>query len=81
MGGNPKFLVDDKKRSLEILADENGKFFREKGTFFKFSRKSQKFSKIGEKSETGGNASWPQRGWTPLNATKLVTGYIDNLGR
>src|SRR6218665_2894228 len=33
-----------KKRSSEILADENGKF----------SRKSQNFSKIGGKSETGG---------------------------
>ena len=52
-----------KKRSSEILADENGKLFREKVKFLKFSRNSKKISKIGWKSETGGgNASWLQRG-------------------
>jgi len=55
-----------KKRSSEILADENRKFCREKVTFQKFHRKSKKISKTGGKSETGGNASWPQGGWTPL---------------
>ena len=49
------------------LADENRKFCREKVKFQKFFRKSKKISKIGGKSETGGeNASWPQKGWTPL---------------
>ena len=32
----------------------------------KISTESENFSKIGGKSETGGNASWPQGGWTPL---------------
>jgi len=27
---------------------------------------------MGEKSETGGNASWPQRGWTPLLTAQHV---------
>src|SRR6218665_4180208 len=32
-----------------------------------FREKSKHFSKIGRKSEIGGeNASWPQGGWTPL---------------
>ena len=35
-----------KKRSSDILADENGKFFREKVKFLKFSRKSKNLSKI-----------------------------------
>ena len=34
--------------------DENGKFFREKGKFVKFSRKSQNFSKIGGNLKQGG---------------------------
>src|SRR6218665_648478 len=56
-----------KKRSSEILAGENGQFFREKVKLLKFSRKSKNWSKIGGKSETWGeNASWPQRGWTLL---------------
>ena len=58
-----------KKRSSEIFADENGKFFREKVKFLEFSRKSEKFSKIGGNLKHGeGNASWPQGGWTPLTA-------------
>jgi len=44
------------------LADENGKFFREKAKFVKFSRKSQNFSKIGGKSETGGEMHHGLRG-------------------
>jgi len=31
-----------KKKSSEILADENGKFFRENVKFVKFSQESQK---------------------------------------
>ena len=42
-----------KKKSSEILADENGEFFREKVKFLKFYRKSKNISKIGGKSETG----------------------------
>ena len=61
-----------KKGSSEILVDENGKFFREKGKFVKFSRKSKFFSKIGGKSETGrGNASWPQGGMDAPGLNKL----------
>jgi len=54
-----------KKRSSEILADEKGTFFREKVKFLKFSESQKIFENRG-KSETGGNASWPQGGWTPL---------------
>src|SRR6218665_3377410 len=43
-----------KKRSSEILADENGKFFREKGKFQKFSRKSKKIRKYGGNLKQGG---------------------------
>ena len=42
------------KRSSEILADENGKNFREKVKFGKLSTESENFSKIGVKSEIGG---------------------------
>ena len=49
-----------KKRSSEISADENQEIFQEKVQFRKFSSQSENFSKIGEKSETGGNASWSQ---------------------
>ena len=51
-----------KKRSSEILADESQEIFREKVKLYKFFRKSENFSEIGGKSETGGNASWSQRG-------------------
>ena len=43
-----------------MLADENQEIFREKVKFLKFSSKSENFSEIGGKSETGGNASWSQ---------------------
>jgi len=43
------------------------KFFGEKVKFGKFPTESEKFSEIGRKSETGGNASLPQGGWTPLD--------------
>src|SRR6218665_1563832 len=56
-----------KKRSSEILADKNGKFFREKVTFLKFSRKSKIFSKIGGNLKQGGNASWPQGDGRPCS--------------
>jgi len=51
-----------KKRSSEILADENGKLFLEKEKFVKFSRKSKIFSKIGGKSETEGEMHHGLRG-------------------
>ena len=48
-------MVDDlKARSSEILVDEKRKFFREKVTFYKFSKESENFSKTGGKSETEG---------------------------
>ena len=58
-----------KKRSSEISADENQEIviFSGKGKIVKFSSESEHFSKIGGKSETGGNASWSQGGWTPLS--------------
>jgi len=50
-----------KKRSSEILADKNHrKFFSEKVNLAKFSPESEKFSKIGGKSETWGNAPLPR---------------------
>src|SRR6218665_2505875 len=42
-----------KKSHQKFLADENREIFREKVTFLKFSTESEKFSKIGGKSETG----------------------------
>ena len=55
------------KKSSEISADEKQEIFREKVKLWKFSLESENFSKIGGKSETGGeNASWSQGGWTPL---------------
>jgi len=56
------------------LADESQEIFREKVKLLKFSRKSEHFSEIGGKSETGGkNASWSQGGWTPLNGFMAIT--------
>src|SRR6218665_2504037 len=56
-----------KKRSSEILADESEEIFRQKVKLLQIFRKSENFSEIGGKSETGGeNASWSQGGWTPL---------------
>ena len=64
-------MVDDyKNRSSEILGDENREIFRKKVKFRKFSAESENFSKIGGKSETGGNASWPQGEWTPLSSCR-----------
>src|SRR6218665_3965416 len=57
----------------KILADENGKFFLEKVKFVKFSRKSEIFSKIGGNLKQGGNASWPQGGWTPLWRSRPIS--------
>jgi len=42
-----------KKRSSEILANENQKIFREKVTFLKFYTESENFVKNRGKSETG----------------------------
>jgi len=57
-----------KKRSSEILADENREICWGKGQFGEIFRGVRNlFSEIGGKCETeGGNASLPQRGWTPL---------------
>jgi len=55
-----------KRRSSESLADENGEIFREKVKFLKFSRDSEIFLKIGEKSETGKKCIMASGGWTPL---------------
>ena len=60
-----------KKRSSEILADENREIFREKIKFKKILQ-SENFSKIGGKSETGEIASWPQGGWTPLHGANML---------
>ena len=49
------------------MADENEEIFREKGKFRKFSTESEKFSKIGGKSETGGTYIMASVGWTPLD--------------
>ena len=46
-----------KKRSSEILADENLEIFREKVNFDNFSE-SENLSKIGGTLKQGGNASW-----------------------
>ena len=49
-----------KKKSSGILADENRKKISGKVKFGKLFAESEIFSKIGVKSETGGNASWSQ---------------------
>ena len=66
-----------KKGSSEILADENGKHFREKVKFEKLSTESENFSKIGGKSETGGKCIMVSEGMDapgPLHhfCTRLV---------
>jgi len=49
------------------LADENREIFGEKVKSGKFSTESGKFlGNRGEIGNRGGNASLPQRGWTPL---------------
>jgi len=55
-------MTKNKKVVRNILADENGKFFREKGNFLTFSRKSKKNLKIGGKSETGGKCIMASEG-------------------
>jgi len=59
-----------KKRSSENLAGENQKFFLEKVKLGKFPTNMRNFWEKGRKSETGGNASLPQGGWTPLSLGK-----------
>jgi len=49
-----------KKKSSEILADESREIFREKVKVWNF------FENRGDIWNRGENASWPQRGWTPL---------------
>ena len=46
-------MVDDKKGSSEILADEKREIFREKLTFRTFSTKFKFFSKIGGNLKQG----------------------------
>src|SRR6218665_1376063 len=56
-----------KKKSSEILVDENQKISLEKVTFFKFSTESENFLKIGGKSEKQvGKCIMASGGWTPL---------------
>ena len=43
-----------KKRSSEVLADENQEISQEKVKFLEFFSESENFTKIGGKSETGG---------------------------
>jgi len=58
-----------KKKSSEILADENRKFFREKVKSLEFFTESENVSKTEGKSETGGEMHHGLReGWTPLRA-------------
>ena len=52
IGGNLWSMT--KKRSSEILADESQEIVREKVKLLKIFRKSENFSEIGGKSETGG---------------------------
>ena len=59
-----------KKTPSEILADENRKILLGKGQFGKIFFECEHFSKIGGKSETGGNASLPQGGWMSLVGCK-----------
>ena len=59
-GGIRNLWSMTKRRSSEILADENRKFW-EKVTFVKFFTHSEKISKTGGNLKQGwGNASWPQ---------------------
>ena len=62
----------------KILVDENQKIFVEK---FKLGKRVRKFSREqGGKSETEGNASLPEGGWTPLLldfGCALLTRYLD----
>jgi len=53
-----------------------GEFFR-KGKIGKIFHKFEFFSEIWGKSETVGNPSLPQRGWTPLSAiTQLYATHL-----
>jgi len=66
-----------KKKSSEILADERSQeIFRETVKLSKMFRKSENFSEIGGKSETGGeNALWSQGEWTPLIKAMLKQSF------
>ena len=55
-----------KKRSSEILADENREICEEKVKMLTFSTESEKFLGNRGESERRGNASLSQRKWTPL---------------
>src|SRR6218665_2693002 len=67
-----------------MLADENRKSrnFSGKGKILKILQTMKIFSKVGGKSETGGNASWPQGGWTPLvlGAAARMIGGVPKVG-
>jgi len=54
-----------KEEVIRNLADENRKIFREKVKLGHISMESEKFSEIGGKSETEGNASLPKWGGRP----------------
>ena len=56
------FLSTTKKRSSEILADENQEIFREKVKFRKFVTESEIFRKQRGKSETRGEMHHGLRG-------------------
>jgi len=60
IGGNSEILVDDYKRSSEILAEEKRKICWEKIKLGTFSMESYIFLEIGGNLEQGGNASLPQ---------------------
>ena len=54
------------------MADEKRKIIQEKVTFGKFSTKFEIFLKIGGNLKQGGNASWSQEGYTPLEVRVSV---------
>ena len=62
---NSKFVVNDKKKSSEILADENRKTFLEKVKLGKFSAESENFSRNRGECKTG-ECIIASGGWTPL---------------
>jgi len=66
-----------KKRSSEILADENHEIFREKVKLRKFSTESEIFSKIGGKSKTGGKCIMVSEGMDE-HLLIQITAIIDN---
>jgi len=68
-----------KKRSSEILVDENQEIFQEKVKILKFFSESKNFSKTGGKSETEGMHHGLRGEWTPLLTQSLVFWTTVNL--